>query len=213
MYDSSAIAALTGRIGWAPLMLPTSKVLSSDNEGSTGRLFSAYHAMCIVENVEECMPVSNAITASESITDDVLNDYLKQLTDQAILKVLSRVFDNNDAANYRINSEGCRIDLSGTDYTAKIVARAAIFDDAVGYQVAYNVLEMLMNTSRSNLRERSIQDRMALISQLQGARDERGVVIVDGIFQKLEDAFKRINAALFPQVTPGPKLRNKSYLW
>lgn len=213
MYDSNAIAALTGRIGWAPLRLPTSKVLSSDNEGSTGRLFNSFHAMAIAENVEEGMPVSNANTANESIDSAALNAYLKLITDQAILKVLGRVFDSNEAANYYINSAGCRVDLSTKDYSSLIISRPAAFDEVVGYQVAYDVLELMLTTSRSNLRQRAAVEGISLIAQQQGARDENGNVIIDGVFQKLESAYGKLSAILFPVANTRPKIRSASHLW
>jgi hypothetical protein len=214
MYDASAIAALTGRIGWAAPMAPTSKVLTDENSvGTSGRTFDSFHAMCIVENVEECMPISNANTASVGITNDVLNAYLTKLREQAALKVLNRVFDSNEAANYRDVSCGTRVDISGTDYSSTIIARPGLFTEAYGLQVAYDCLEMFLTSARSNLRQRVAAEGVSLRVEQQGYTDENGKLLWPGVFQKLEAAYARISKALFIPVCNGPKIRDVSHLW
>src|SRR5690349_10831517 len=95
MYSPEAISALTGRIGWAAPRQPSDKVLTTENEGTTGRTFDAFHKLVTVENMEACMPVSMALTAQETITNSSLNQYLSDLRKQSALKVLARVFDTH----------------------------------------------------------------------------------------------------------------------
>lgn len=214
MYSTDSIATLTARIAWAAPMQPTSYVLTTENAvGTSGRVFRAFHAMAIVENVAACMPASDATPTLQVIDDTTLNAFLSEMREQAVLKVLSEVFES-ETANSRLNAMGTRVDLTGTDYSSKIETNPALFDSAIGYQVAFDVLELMLTTSRSNERQRVGTDRATLLVAQQGYRDGEGNQLSDGVLQRLQGAIKRLLGILFPDDVKGKNvLRNASYKW
>lgn len=212
MYSDAAIAALEGRIGWAQPMAPTSRVLTTENEGTTGQTFDAFHKLLTVENIEACMPVSNALTAQETITDSSLNAYLVHLRKQATLKVLRRLFDTNKLAQVHTNSIGERTDTSAKDWSTLIQSRLPALDECVGFQLAYDCLELILTTSRINYRERNGKENGNVRLEQQGATDSEGNPQIDGVFGKMNRAYKEAIGVLFPQHTK-PMIRDRSNYW
>lgn len=161
------------------------------------------------------MPISNTDTAVVSIDNDGLNAYLLQIKEQAVLQVLSKVFDNNERANALVNYDNTISDISTIDYDGAIIGRISLFDDAIGYQVAYNTLGMMLTTSRVNNRERSVSDKGQIRLEQQGIRDAEGKLLVPGVTQYLQKAIDNIINVLFPAVKndKNPRIRNASMYW
>lgn len=213
MYSTDSITALSRRGHWAPPIPPTSKILTTENATSTsGRLFTSFHALCTVENVEGTMPISNAASGlDELVSNEQLNAKLSEIRTQAAIKVLNRVFTNNPLAQYRYNGLGYRVDNSGYDWSVSITTRIANLDDCFGYQVAYDVMQMMLTTQRLNGRERSIAQAGEISAQMQGYR--RGDnVFVDGVLQKLEDAYATAIGLFFESQT-NRRVFNGSHSW
>lgn len=208
-YDSVATQALVDRIGWAEPVPPTGITLDAENIlSNSGRLFNSYHKLASVEMVSYC----TTNEGSEAITNDTLNDLLIKRKEQAVLKVLQSVFDINERANFTYNHKNQRIDLSGTDYSQVIVDRANLFDNAIGYQAAYDVLETIATSSRSNILERCGMDAAQLKYEMQGVVFE-GKTITTGLQQSLWGATKHIIAILFPDIQRKPAIRNATNRW
>jgi hypothetical protein len=165
-----------------------------------------------VENVQAWMTASDVIPTDGVITSAVLNDFLYQLKQQSALKALDNVFQAVEA-NVVLNAFGDRIYLN-TDYAALIASRSNILDCALGNQVAYDVLGLGLTSSRSNHRERVVQDRGALLVAQQGWRDANGVLISDGVLQTMQACIARTVKILFPQDDSKKNiLRNASFRW
>lgn len=214
MYTTAAIEALANRIGWAQPIPPTQKTLTAENAvGTSGRLFNSFHQLCIVENVEATMPVSGSPSGYDVlVSNQQLNDKLKEFRDQAARKVLNRIFDINPLAQYRTSACGRRQYIGGTDYSDIIIGRAANLDDLMGYQVAYDVMQMMLMPQRSNRTERSIAEAGAIMAQLNGFRNAQGQLVEDGILQKLENAYTDAIGIFFESQSV-PTVRNASALW
>ncbi len=162
--------------------------------------------MAIVENVFDTMPNRDA-------DNDALKAYLDELKDQAVRSVLSKVFDNNERASIKVSAYGRRVDVSWTDYSAMIISRASVLDDAVGYQQACNVLELMLSTARSNTTERTGKDYQTLKVELEGFTNEGGHLVSRGLFYKLNGAIISAIDILFPVDKPKNILRNASNKW
>ncbi len=96
--------------------------------------------------------------------------------------------DRFDQAQYTDDSA---INLNVTafrDYTADIIARPGLFDEAIGLQVAYNVLEGVIYTTRSNGRERLLADaadKVGLQMDLNGYAPVSDLSKVEGLAQRI----------------------------
>lgn len=213
MYSDAAIQKLMDRIGWDDVRQPSSKTLTEDNLRADSRnRFSRYNALAIAEVVEEVMPVSNADTATVSITNDVLNAELYSLKEKAALKCLGMVFDSNQNAG--ISTSGGQItDLTATDWSTTITGKVQVLDELYGLCMASLVLDMCINNTRSNGRQRRVFDSGQVKIEQDGLKDEAGNLISPGISQKIAQALKNVNKILFPQATKRTVIRNASNMW
>lgn len=199
MYSDTAIQSLTNRGAWAAPVPPTNKSLTAENAvSSNGRLFTSFHSLCTVENVEAHMIISSAASGYEElVTNEQLNNKLTEIRDQAARKVLSRVFDTNGSAQVTRTAFGYRRYSGGYDYTVTITTRIANLDDCFGYQVAYDTLELMLTTQRSNHKERGSAQAGAIMAAQRGYRNAEGQLIEDGILQKLENAYQTAISLFF----------------
>lgn len=213
MYSSTAIQALIDRIGWDDVKQPTSKVLTADNlQADSGNIFSRFHALAIPEVVEEVMPISNADTASISIDNDALNAELYRLKGQAARKCLGMVFDSNPYANY-LNNGSARIDTSATDWSDTVISKVQVLDELYGLCMASLVLDMCINNSRKNARQRSSFDTAQVKMEQDGITDANGVLVAKGITHKIAAVLKSVNSILFPQASKRTVILNASCMW
>lgn len=194
MYDNTSIQVLVDRVGWALPIPPSTIVLTSENTKSdSGRYYDAFHKMTIVENVFDVQPNHN-------ISNTDFNLYLYGLKKAATMKVLSAIFDLNERANLSIATNGRRVDTSSTDYSQMITTRASIFDDCLGYQMACDVLEMILLTTRSNQTESiSKYNYQQLKLELDGFTNEGGHLVSKGLHFKLNASIIKAIDILFPR--------------
>lgn len=194
MYDNTSIQVLVDRVGWALPIPPSTIVLTSENTKSdSGRYYDAFHKMTIVENVFDVQPNHN-------ISNTDFNLYLYGLKKAATMKVLSAIFDLNERANLSIATNGRRVDTSSTDYSQMITTRASIFDDCLGYQMACDVLEMILLTTRSNQTESiSKYNYQQLKLELDGFTNEGGHLVSKGLHFKLNASIIKAIEILFPR--------------
>ena len=112
-----------------------------------------------------------------------MNEYRKG----ASLEVLSLVLDSHQ--DYVLNDS----------YDAIITQNVSLFDNAIGYKVAIMVIEMFMSTKRSNIVERNAKLSVSNLKlELEGYRNDSGVLVAKGLVHKFENAIKTAQKKIFP---------------
>jgi hypothetical protein len=182
MYSDLAISTLTDRIKWnASLDSGFTIALSEDNAtGTSGKHFQSFHNLVSIDNLYASVP---EIGMDETRFNALLEDIRLQATLQIINDVLER------------NKKYDPIE----DYSNTIITNAALFDTAVGYKVATNVLEMFLASSRSNLHERNSKlSASNLKLELKGFKNDNGYVVAAGIESFYQEAVRKAASKIFP---------------
>lgn len=181
MYFASAIQALVERISWKKALETDYPELDETNlTGESGRNFQSFHQLAIVENIYDAV-------SQVEMADDDFNAYLSDLREQAVLSILPEIMDKN--SKYE----------SSKDYTQVIIDNARLFDDAIGFKTAIMALELFMSTTRSNLAERNAKLAVSNLKlEVEGFRNDNGVLVAKGITQKLEKAIRIASNRIFP---------------
>jgi len=210
MYSPEAIQALVDRIGWSNPLESTGVELSEQNlKSDSGRYFDSFHKLVTVQNIYDVLPTPD-------MDNTCFNDEIYKYKQQAVLKVLNAIFDMNDRAYYQTNGNDVKTDVSGTDYSGKILSRASVFDEAYGLQMVVDVMELVDGSSRSNARERIMKEYGAsAASLLAGYKFSDGQTAFVGYRALLMQSIAKAIDILFPQSATTSKntIRNKSYLW
>lgn len=208
MYDNTAISSLIRRVGWRQAIQPNLAIVidATNIISDSGRYFNDFHKLAIVENAVSGMP-------NAKVTSLVYNEFLYDMKKAAVLKVLSAVFDINPRANYTFNGLGLRIDTSNTDYTNTIITRSNLFDEAIGYQVAYDTIELMLLTGRSNMEERLAKMNFNEMKIEMGDFYHEGELVGKGILGKLNSVIERIIDILFPKLNDGKPYVNAVNKW
>ncbi len=182
MYFATAIEALVDRISWNKALDPDYPELDETNlTGESGRNFQSFHQLVTVENIYDAVP-------EVEMEAGAFNAYLSEVRIQAVLAILPEIMDKN--LKYE----------NATDYTDTIIQNAALFDDAIGYKAAMMVLELFMSTKRSNLAERNAKLAVSNLKlEIEGFRNDNGVLVAKGITQKLEKAIRTATNKIFPK--------------
>jgi len=125
MYNEQSIASLVTRIGWEK-PLDTAFAIELDEEVLTAdseRKVNSFHQLVTVENVYATVPEID-------MEAEDFNGFLSSLRKQSVLEVLTAIFDKHEMY------------IEDTDYSALILARPKLFDDAIGYCIAIKALEL-----------------------------------------------------------------------
>jgi hypothetical protein len=184
MYSEEIISTLTERIGFGtpneegfPIELE-----EANSIGSSGRLFSSFHSLVTIENI-------HAAVQNADIEEGPFNDILENYRKAAVLEVVPLIMDKNDAYD------------NAVDYSTVMQQNIILFDDAIGYKVAMMVLEMFMASSRSNLLERNAKFSVSNLKlELEGYKNETGVLVAKGLVQKFERSIVKASNKIFPRV-------------
>lgn len=208
-YSPEAIDAVIGRVGWATPTPPYPLVLESRNtDSASGRYFNAFHKLASVETAVDVMPNSQADSEGK-------NQYLYELREAAARTVLTVVFNTNVRANLSASPcSGGLVDNTTKDYSQLILAKSPVLDQCLGYQLAVDVLNLCLGSSRTNINERAAKyNKNEIMFELKGAM-QNGEQTYKGLEAKLEDAYRNAIDILFPQepYKQKPKLRNRS-IW
>ncbi|HEY4112192.1 hypothetical protein [Puia sp.] len=98
---------------------------------------------------------------------------------------------------------GLNLEMSSfRDHTAMITKRANVFDNAVGLQMVYNVLEQILYSTRSNDKERILKEGFGsagVMLELKGAIPASDVAKTTGLSQKIETEIARLQKTFFPK--------------
>ena len=182
MYSKEIIQSLTERIGFGSpqedsFVLAISEAIQN---GASGRFFKSFHSLVTLENIIAAIEKQN-INSEEF--EALLNEYRKG----ASLEVLSLVLDSHQ--DYVLNDS----------YDAIITQNVSLFDNAIGYKVAIMVIEMFMSTKRSNIVERNAKLSVSNLKlELEGYRNDSGVLVAKGLVHKFENAIKTAQKKIFP---------------
>lgn len=182
MYSQEIIQSLTERIGFG---LPVEdgfalNISDAVQNGTSGRFFKSFHSLVTVENIIAGIE-NNQPTEQEF--ESVLNGYRQA----AVLEILNVIMDQHP--DY----------IPKNSYDAIITENVVLFDNAIGYKVAMMVIEMFMTTKRSNIVDRNAKLAVSNLKlELEGYRNDSGVLVAKGLVHKFENAVKLAKNKLFP---------------
>lgn len=183
MYSEVAINILNKRIGWSDVLSSGLPIpIDSDlKESESGRTFESFHSMVTLENI--------FYSVSEKITDETgFNSFLKEVKNNNVLSVLNKIMNQNE--DYK----------DSFDYDDTINTKKHLFDEAIGYSVACQMVELFLSTNRKNFIERNAKDAvMRLKIDLEGAKNERGHKIAYGLKDHLRFSINNATKIIFPK--------------
>lgn len=182
MYSEEIIQSLTERIGFGSPQEDSFTLTISEaiRNGASGRIFKSFHSLVTLENIIDAIEKREP-TAEQF--EAILNEYRKG----AVLEVLSLIMDQHP--DY----------IAKDSYDAVITENNILFDNAIGYKVAIMVIEMFMSTKRSNIVERNAKLSVSNLKlELEGYRNDSGVLVAKGLVHKFENAIKTAQKKIFP---------------
>lgn len=182
MYSESIKDILFSRIGFGtPQENGFSLVIDEANSlGLSGRLFRYFHSLVTIENINGSIDNQTADSAQ-------FNVILLEIKKNAVLEILPLILDKHSDYDPL------------KDYDLTIESNITLFDDAIGYKVAINCLEMFLSTKRSNFSERNVKlSASNLKLELEGFRNDNGVLVAQGLVQKFNRSIKDARAKIFP---------------
>lgn len=183
MYSELAISTLSGRLFWNKALDAgfTIALDESNATGTSGKHFQSFHQLVTIDNIYETV-------LEVAMSEDDFNAVLTDIKMQATLQALTDIIDRND------------LSIVDTDYSEIIIKSASLFDNAIGYKAAVNVLEMFMSTNRINLTERNAKLASSNLKlELEGFINENGHVVAKGIRNYYYSAVKSATNKLFPK--------------
>lgn len=96
------------------------------------------------------------------------------------------------------------------DFTGKIIKNAYLFDELIGLQMAYYVLEQVLYTTRNNPEERKLSDKITdgtLQLDLQGAAPISDGPQIQGLGKRIQREAQRVRESFYPK----PKASSFTY--
>lgn len=226
MYNPSSIDVLINRIGWYDAMPPTSLVIDAGNtQTESGVYANSFHSLATVENVYASLD-------NKSATNDTLNDILLKIKRDAVVDVLSKVYNLNTRATARFNNLIESLNYL-PDYTDSIIVNKQYFDETLGLSMAVKALEYLRLTNRSNSNTTNPKLREEeLFIALNGAYTQEGRALTKGLYAQYRESLGNLIDVLFPlkypegseiivdedgnqtvKVKPKPILKNATWKW
>lgn len=182
MYSEEIIQSLTERIGFGSPQEDsfTLQISEAIQIGASGRIFKSFHSLVTLENIIAAIEKKNLVAGE---LDEILNEFRKA----AVLEVLSLVLDSHE--DY----------INDDSYDASITKNISLFDNAIGYKVAMMVIELFISTKRSNIVERNAKLSVSNLKlELEGYRNETGVLVSNGLVHKFGNAIKTAQKKIFP---------------
>lgn len=109
---------------------------------------------------------------------------------------------NSNQRSYLLQPYGLNLEMSSfKDWTQVIVKKGNLFDELIGLTMAYAVLEMIVNSVRSNSTERLLSDAAAkytVMFAMDGAVPVSDTPQVAGLKQRIDREMKRVKAGIYP---------------
>lgn len=193
MISEQVISLLNQRIGWSEALVEDFPFEISDTnlESTSGKTFQSFHQLITVENLLN-------VGLPESATEEIFNDTLTKIKEQAVLTVLHDAVEESTSYDPAV------------DYTDMLTKNAALFDKAIGYAGVVSSLELMMTSNRINTEERNLKLSAASLKlELEGYRNDAGVTVAKGIRYRYDKAILKIKSKLFPE---GPTV-NSDKIW
>lgn len=183
MYSEVSILELEQRIGWSDVLSSGLPIAINPDlkESKSGRTFESFHPMVNLQNVFS--------SVQKEIQDETeFNTFLKEIKKNNIASVLNKIMNQNE--DY----------IDSFDYDETIIAKKHLFDEAIGYSVACQMVELFLSTNRENLTARNAKDAvMRLKIDLEGAKNERGHKIAYGLKDHLRFSINNATNIIFPK--------------
>jgi len=183
MYSPESVQALVDRVGFADkiesayLFTLTPEVILSNS----GRTVKSFHQLAIVENMYSAV-------AQINMPDTDFNNYLQEIKTESAREVLTLILNRDRSYVY------------ATDYSTWVIDQPELFDDAYGYTIAIKCLELFISTARKNLKERNAKLAIENLKvELEGLKNDAGVVVVQGIKRERYYAVKQAKSIIFPK--------------
>lgn len=111
-------------------------------------------------------------------------------------------FDRNSRYQTTFDNYGLNLEISSfKDHTQQIVRKAAAFDELIGLQMAYGVIEQVIYAVRNNGTERILKDQLDKIGiqlDLNGAAPISDSPQVMGLKQRIERELKKVKGQFYP---------------
>lgn len=155
---------LKNRIGWKQSPGATLVVNAENLTSESLRWFQDEHNGVTLTNIHATIETVNA-------TDAQLNEYLADFRKQAIIHVVSNVFDST---------------------TIKTISNVSAFDNAISQRAAIIVLEMIINSTRSNLTERLLKNSNKWFYDLNGGNGNENFPKLIGLKQRYAEEIRRL---------------------
>src|SRR5689334_14475823 len=139
---TKVLAAMHSRIGWRqPIATGAPSVSTANKTSKSGRYFQDFHSLVTVENVKKTMEEANA-------SDTNLNTHLTNLTDAAIMRVLSAVFRTKDFLEHTVvMSPVANQPVRTTSNTGLFVGLEINIAKATDIAVQIDSIQLLFDTS------------------------------------------------------------------
>ena len=107
-----------------------------------------------------------------------------------------------DEISYVSPTYGINVELSSfRDYTHAVKKKAAMFDELIGLNLAYSVLEQVIYAVRSNVNERILKDQLAQVGiqmDLNGAAPISDSPQITGLRQRIDRELRRVKESFYP---------------
>lgn len=210
MYNNTSIQSLVDLVGWGLPVMPNTQITLTDanKKSDSGRFFNSFHQLATVENVFDC--ISNLDVDSNN-----LNVFLAKVKRDAVLDVLSKVFDKNILANTPSTEEFISLNYA-VEYDAMIADKKNVLVEAIGYRACITILELFITSIRSNVTLKVLKaDYNFLQSEVSGIRDVNGRLLTNGIENYYNVAITDAISILFPKKTVDTKktLTARNKIW
>lgn len=176
--------SLQNRIGWEqPQTSNVAVIIDNINSTATsGRKVNSFHALATVDNLFLGINKTNE-------TSEKFNQLLLSIRNQSVTDITTVIFDQHTGY------------IDSFDYTPLILARPKIFDEAIGYSMAIRVLEILATSKRINENQENTNLTFQMLKlELEGIKNESGLIVSTGIISKKETAIRKAQKVIFNEV-------------
>lgn len=172
------------RIGWSDVNSSSDFpiTLSANNlTNESGRTFDSFQSLVMPDNVWYAV-------IDEFTEEDRFNEYLLDVKRQNVIKVLSKIMNQND------------LYIDSFDYDLIIETKVHLFDEPIGLSVACQMIELFISTTRKNFNERNAKFAYQNLKiELEGVRNENGYKVALGIKERLALSIRTATDIIFPR--------------
>lgn len=155
---------LKNRIGWKQPPDGSFVIDVENNTSQSGMYFQEAHTAITLKNIYATIDV---VDASSEVFNAILADFRKQ----AVIHTVSNVFNRTSIKN---------------------ITDVAAFDTAISLRMAIIILEVITNSTRSNLDERLLKNSNKWFYDLNGGAGNQSFPNLTGIKQRYAEEIRRL---------------------